>query len=53
MLMSDGLYHTPVSRGWVTLTTAGLENAVNAIVGLVVVTILAFFEEIRAPSLAA
>ena len=46
--MSDGLYHTPVSRGWGTLTTAGLAGriAVNAIVGLVVVTILAFFEEI-------
>ena len=45
---SDGLSHSPASRGWGTLTTAGLAGriAVNAIVGLVVVTILAFFEEI-------
>jgi CAAX protease family protein len=45
---ADGLYHTPAQRGWGTLTPAGLARhiAVNAVVGLVIVSILAFFEEI-------
>jgi membrane protease YdiL (CAAX protease family) len=45
---ADGLYHTPDSRGWGTLTLTGLAGriALNAVVGLVVVTFLAYFEEI-------
>ncbi len=45
---ADGLYHTPESRGWGTLTLTGLAGriALNAVVGLVVVTFLAYFEEI-------
>ena len=44
----DGLYHTPVSRGWGVLTIEGLAGriAVNAAVGLVIASFLAFFEEI-------
>jgi uncharacterized protein len=44
----DGLFHTPSERGWGTLTTSGLaiRLVMNAIVGLVVVSVLAFFEEI-------
>ena len=44
----DGLYHTPASRGWGTLTTQGLVGhiLVNALVGLALVSFLAFFEEI-------
>lgn len=45
---SDGLYHTPASRGWGVLTAAGLAGrlAINAVVGLVIVSLLAVFEEI-------
>ena len=45
---ADGLYRTPESRGWGTLTLTGLAGriALNAVVGLVVVTFLAYFEEI-------
>lgn len=45
---SDGLYHTPASRGWDTLTLQGLAAriALNASVGLVVASFLSFFEEI-------
>lgn len=44
----DGLYHTPADLGWGTLTGYGLAGriAVNAVVGLMVVSFLAFFEEI-------
>jgi membrane protease YdiL (CAAX protease family) len=44
----DGLCHTPASRGWGTLTTQGLvaHVLVNALVGLAIVSFLAFFEEI-------
>jgi uncharacterized protein len=44
----DGLFHTPVERGWGAVTAAGLARriALNAVVGLVVVSILASFEEI-------
>ncbi len=45
---ADGLYHAPASRGWGTLTIQGLVGhiLVNAIVGLLIVSVLAFFEEI-------
>ena len=45
---ADGLYHTPDSLGWGALTTQGLvvRAAVNALVGIVVVSTLALFEEI-------
>jgi membrane protease YdiL (CAAX protease family) len=45
---ADGLYHTPVSRGWGVLTATGLVGrmALNAVVGLIIVSILAFFEEV-------
>ena len=45
---TDGLYHTPASRGWGVVTVQGLavRIAFNAVVGLVVVSFLAFFEEI-------
>lgn len=45
---ADGLYHTPASREWGTLTVAGLVGRItlNAAAGLVVVSFLAFFEEI-------
>lgn len=45
---ADGLYHTPASRGWGVLTRQGLVGhiAINAIVGLAVVSFLALFEEI-------
>src|SRR5437762_13805924 len=44
----DGLYHSPESRGWGVLTTPGLiaRIAMNAGVGLAVVSTLALFEEI-------
>ncbi len=44
----DGLYHTPVSRGWGTLTTQELVGRVvlNAVAGLVIVSLLALFEEV-------
>jgi len=43
----DGLFHTPASK-WGVLTILGLFGhiALNAIVGLVIVSILAWFEEI-------
>src|SRR5215831_16031283 len=45
---ADGLYHTPAERGWSVLTPAGLAGriALNAIAGVIVVSILALFEEI-------
>jgi membrane protease YdiL (CAAX protease family) len=45
---ADGLYHTPPERGWGTVTSSGLAGriAINAVVGLVVVSFLAFFEEV-------
>ena len=45
---ADGLYHVPASRGWGTLTLQGLEGriALNAVIGLVIVSFLAFFEEV-------
>lgn len=48
MPSADGLYHTPAARGWGVLTPLGLviRIAANAIVGIIVVSILALFEEI-------
>lgn len=45
---SDGLYHPPPSREWGALTMGGLVGHIvlNAIVGLAVVSFMAFFEEI-------
>jgi membrane protease YdiL (CAAX protease family) len=45
---SDGLYHTPAERGWGALTFGGLVGRVflNAVVGVTIVSILAFFEEV-------
>jgi membrane protease YdiL (CAAX protease family) len=45
---SDGLYHTPSSRGWGNLTLQGLIGhiALNAFVGVALVSFMAFFEEI-------
>jgi membrane protease YdiL (CAAX protease family) len=45
---SDGLYHTPASRGWGVLTAEGLAAhiAINAVVGLTIASLLAFFEEV-------
>jgi membrane protease YdiL (CAAX protease family) len=45
---ADGLYHTPASRGWGVLTIQGLAGriAINAGIGLIIVSILAFFEEV-------
>jgi membrane protease YdiL (CAAX protease family) len=44
----DGLFHAPPSRGWGALTTQGLVFRIvtNAIVGVVIVSVLALFEEI-------
>jgi membrane protease YdiL (CAAX protease family) len=44
----DGLYHTPLSRGWGVLTFEGLVGRIvlNAVAGLVIVSILTFFEEV-------
>lgn len=44
----NGVYHSPPNRNWGELTLAGLITKVltNALVGLIVVSILAFFEEI-------
>lgn len=43
-----GIFHTPDSRGWGDLTLSGLIYRIltNAFVGLIIVSILAFFEEI-------
>ena len=45
---ADGLYHAPASRGWSALTIQGLvaHIVLNAVVGLIVVSSLAFFEEV-------
>jgi membrane protease YdiL (CAAX protease family) len=45
---ADGLYYTPESRGWGTVTILGLVRriAMNAGVGLIIVSVLAFFEEV-------
>jgi membrane protease YdiL (CAAX protease family) len=45
---ADGLYHTPASRGWGLLTVQGLVEHIvrNAVVGLIIATVLSFFEEI-------
>jgi membrane protease YdiL (CAAX protease family) len=45
---ADGLYHTPASRGWGVLTATGLAGriAMNAVAGLIIVSVLAFFEEV-------
>lgn len=45
---SDGLYHSPDALGWGVLTSLGLAGriAMNAIAGVIVVSILALFEEI-------
>jgi membrane protease YdiL (CAAX protease family) len=44
----QGLYVTPASRGWGSLTLPGLAGhiMVNAFAGLAVVSLLAFFEEV-------
>lgn len=45
---TDGLYHTPDSRGWGALTIQGLAAHIvlNAVVGLAIVSVLAVFEEV-------
>jgi len=45
---ADGLFHAPASRGWGTVTATGLAARIvlNAIVGVIVVSFLALFEEI-------
>jgi membrane protease YdiL (CAAX protease family) len=45
---ADGLYHTPVSLGWGSITILELVGRIvlNAVVGLAVVSFLALFEEI-------
>lgn len=45
---SDGLYHTPSSRGWGVLTMQALILRIvfNALIGLAVVSLMAFFEEL-------
>ena len=45
---SDGLYHAPDSRGWGALTEQALIQrvALNALVGVAVVSVFAFFEEV-------
>jgi uncharacterized protein len=45
---SDGLYHAPAVLGWGTLSFQKLVThiALNALVGLTIVSVLAFFEEI-------
>ena len=44
----DGLYHAPAPLGWGAMTFGGLISrvALNAVVGVTVVSILAFFEEV-------
>ncbi len=44
----DGYYHTPQKLGWGTLTSSALAAriALNAVIGLIIVSFLAFFEEI-------
>jgi membrane protease YdiL (CAAX protease family) len=45
---ADGLYHTPASRGWGILTMQELAGHIvlNAVVGLLIVSLFAIFEEI-------
>ncbi|HEX3704517.1 MAG TPA: CPBP family intramembrane glutamic endopeptidase [Vicinamibacterales bacterium] len=45
---ADGLYHTPLTRGWGILTVEGLvaRVALNAAAGLAIVSVFTFFEEI-------
>ncbi len=45
---ADGLIHTPESRGWGELTAVGLVGrvALNAVLGLLLVSVFALFEEI-------
>jgi len=45
---SDGLYHPPASRGWGDLNLPGLVMHIllNAIAGVLIVSLLALFEEI-------
>ncbi len=45
---SEGIFHAPESRGWgdLTMSELAMRLALNAIVGLIIVSILAFFEEI-------
>jgi membrane protease YdiL (CAAX protease family) len=45
---ADGLYHPPAARHWGTLTATSLATrlALNALIGLIIVSLFAFFEEI-------
>ena len=45
---ADGLYHSPPDRGWGALTFGGLvvRMALNALVGVIVVSAMALFEEV-------
>jgi membrane protease YdiL (CAAX protease family) len=45
---ADGLFHTPEERGWGNLTQGGLVGRIlmNAVLGLLLVSFLALFEEI-------
>ncbi|MEM7034999.1 MAG: CPBP family intramembrane glutamic endopeptidase [Chloroflexota bacterium] len=45
---ADGLYYSPEERGWGILTRGELTNRLllNAVVGILIVSLLAFFEEI-------
>ena len=45
---ADGLFHTPEERGWGSLTQSGLVGRLllNASLGLLIVSVLSFFEEI-------
>jgi membrane protease YdiL (CAAX protease family) len=45
---SDGLFHSPPERNWGAVTKTGLvfRIVLNAVTGLVVVSVLAFFEEV-------
>jgi membrane protease YdiL (CAAX protease family) len=44
----DGLYHSPAQRGWGALTLGGLVRRIglNAVVGVTIASVLAFFEEV-------
>jgi membrane protease YdiL (CAAX protease family) len=45
---ADGLFHTPARLGWGVLTAAGLTARIvmNALAGLIIVSVLALFEEV-------
>lgn len=45
---AEGIFHAPASRGWgdLTLTQLIKHIVINALVGIIVVSMLAFFEEI-------